>query len=111
MNKVFPWIILISLLFLNCSKNDSLPNTTQEFIVPATQDIVMYEINIGSFSPSGNLNGITQRLDNIQALGINTIWLMPIHPIGSVISFGSPYCVKDYRAVNPEIGNLDEIKI
>lgn len=110
MNKLFPWIILISLLFLNCSKNDTLPNTTQEFTVPATQDIVMYEINIGSFSPSGNLNGITQQLDNIQALGINTIWLMPIHPIGSVNSFGSPYCVKDYRAVNPEIGNLDEIK-
>lgn len=111
MNKAFPLLLL--LLFLNCSKNDdSSPNIpeSEAFSIPETKDIVMYEINIESFSQGGNLNGITNRLDNIKALGINTIWLMPIHPIGTVNSFGSPYCVKDYRGVNPEIGGFTDLK-
>jgi glycosidase len=35
---------------------------------------------------------------------------MPIHPIGTVNSFGSPYCVKDHFSVNPELGDFDDLK-
>jgi len=78
--------------------------------VPKTEDIVMYEINIGAFSQSGNLAGITAGLDNIKALGINTIWLMPIYPVGVLKSFGSPYCVQNYNAVNPNFGTLIDLR-
>lgn len=105
------FILLVVLLFQNCTKSDdSQTNSTNDFVVPETKDIIMYEINIGSFSNEGNLNGIINRLDNIQALGINTIWLMPIHPIGTVNSFGSPYCVKDYFAVNQQLGVFNDVK-
>lgn len=111
MNKIFPILSLLILLFQSCSTSDDpSPNIPLDFTVPSTQDIIMYEINIGSFSPEGNLNGITERLDNIQVLGVNTIWLMPIHPIGTLNSFGSPYCVKDHFAVNPQLGGLDDLK-
>jgi glycosidase len=56
------------------------------------------------------LNGITARLDSIKALGINTIWLMPIYPIGILKSIGSPYCVSDYTAVNPNYGSLTDLR-
>lgn len=99
------------LVFFTCSKNDEdSPIESQDFTVPNTKDIIMYEINIGSFSNEGNLSGITNRLDAIEALGINTIWLMPIHPIGTLNAFGSPYCVKDYRAVNPQLGEMTDLK-
>lgn len=111
MHKIALLLLLGSLFFHNCGSNDDpSSNVPTDFTVPDTKDIIMYEINIGSFSAAGNLRGIIDRLDNIKALGINTIWLMPIHPIGTVKSFGSPYCVKDYFAVNPQIGEFEDLK-
>lgn len=111
MNKTLLTWLLAALLLQSCDKSEAPePPAPMEFTVPDTKDLVMYEINIGSFSAGGDLNGIVDRLDHIQALGINTIWLMPIHPIGTVKSFGSPYCVKDYVAVNPQLGGMAELK-
>lgn len=78
--------------------------------IPATQDIVMYEINTPAFSATGNFAGITARLDSIKALGINTIWLMPIYPVGILKSFGSPYCVREYTGVNASLGTLADLR-
>lgn len=78
--------------------------------IPATSDIVMYEINPGAFSLSGNFNGITAGLDSVKSLGINTIWLMPVFPVGTLKSFGSPYCVKNYSELNPEYGTLADYR-
>jgi len=80
------------------------------FQVPATTDIVMYEINPGAFSTTHDLQGIVNRLDAIKALGVNTIWIMPIHPVGVVNSFGSVYCVKDYTGVRASLGTLENLK-
>ncbi|MBL0740054.1 alpha-amylase family glycosyl hydrolase [Chryseolinea lacunae] len=81
--------------------------------VPATQNVVMYEVNPRAFSTVGNLQGIIDRLDNIKALGVNTIWLMPIHPVGkekSAGGLGSLYAVQNYREVNPEFGTLEKLR-
>lgn len=104
-------IALFSVL-ASCSKNDdeiSTPTPTA-FQIPATEDIVMYEINPNSFSASKNIQGIIGRLDNLKALGINTIWIMPIYPVGITNSFGSPYCVRNYKQVNPSLGTLEDLQ-
>ncbi|WP_121812173.1 alpha-amylase family glycosyl hydrolase [Mucilaginibacter kameinonensis] len=77
--------------------------------VPATKDIVMYEVNIKTYAPA-NFDGVKARLDSIKALGVNVIWLMPTYPIGVVKASGSPYAVKDYEGVNPEFGSLDDLR-
>jgi glycosidase len=111
MHKTYSIVLLVVLLLQSCSKSDSpAPDVDPGFEVPDTKDIVLYEINIGSFSNTHDLNGITNRLDHIQALGINTIWLMPIHPVGTVKAFGSPYCVQDHLAINPQLGGLIHLK-
>ena len=79
--------------------------------IPAIEDIVMYEVNERAFSTAGNLQGVTSRLDSIKALGVNVIWLMPIYPIGEINSVNSPYCVKNYLAVNSEFGTLTDLRI
>ena len=79
--------------------------------VPANEDVVMYEVNLRAFSPGGDLNGVTNRLDSIAALGVNVIWLMPIYPIGSINSVNSPYSVKDYKQVGAEYGTLDDLRL
>jgi len=79
--------------------------------VPDTRDINMYQVHIRPFSASGNLAGVTARLDNIKALGINVIYLMPIFPHGTDSrSSASPYCIKDFKAVGSEYGSLADLR-
>ncbi len=72
----------------------------------------IYQIFVRSFSPSGDLNGVTARLDDLHKLGVNILWLMPIHPYGQVKkkgSLGSPYAVRDYYAIDPALGTKDDL--
>src|ERR1700739_829563 len=50
---------------------------------------VIYQIFVRSFSPSGDLNGVTAKLDDLHALNVNILWLIPIHPYGQVNKKGS----------------------
>ena len=77
------------------------------------RDGVVYEIFPRDFSPAGDLKGVTARLDELHDLGVNVLWLMPIHPIGEKCrkgQFGSPYSVRDYYAVDTNYGTLDDLK-
>ncbi len=120
-------ITLTALLVINagCKKNETTSTSgTPIFIIipdppqyetpfadiPVTSAITMYEINERAFSQSGDFAGIIPRLDSIKYLGINVIWLMPIHPIGILKSIDSPYCVRNYREVNPDYGNLESLR-
>ena len=78
--------------------------------VPDRPDAVIYQVNIRAFSPGGNLAGVTARLDSIQALGANVVYLMPIFPVGTLRGVNSPYAVRDYRAVNPAFGGLADLR-
>ncbi len=74
---------------------------------------VIYQIFVRSFSASGDLKGVTARLDDLRALNVNVLWLMPIHPDGQVKkkgSLGSPYAVRDYYAVDPALGTKDDLR-
>lgn len=73
---------------------------------------VIYEIFPRSFSTRGDVNGVTARLDDLQKLGVNVLWLMPLHPVGQIKkkgTDGSPYAVQDYYAINPEYGTKDDL--
>src|ERR1017187_6721338 len=73
----------------------------------------IYEIFPRDFSSAGNLNGITAKLDELHKLGVNILWTTPIHPIGEKMrkgEYGSPYSIRDYYAVDPNYGTLDDFK-
>lgn len=78
--------------------------------MPETEDAVIYEVNLRAFSSTGDLPGVISRLNEIKALGVNTIWLMPIYEEGVVNSVHSPYCVKDYKKVSSEYGSLEDLR-
>jgi glycosidase len=76
-------------------------------------DSVIYEVFPRNFSPGGDLNGVTAKLDELKNLGVNVVWLMPIHPIGEKFrkgAFGSPYAIKDYYAIDPNYGTTNDLK-
>lgn len=80
---------------------------------PWVRDGVIYEIFPRVFSPEGNFKGITAQLDRLKELGVNILWLMPIHPIGQEKkkgTIGSPYAVRDYYRINPDYGTADDLK-
>jgi cyclomaltodextrinase len=77
------------------------------------RDAVVYEVFPRQFSAAGNLAGVTERLDDLKHLGVDVIWLMPIHPTGRLKAkgtLGSPYAVRDYYAINPDYGTPDDFR-
>ena len=73
------------------------------------RNMTLYSIFIRNFG--GTFSAVEADLPRIRALGADAIWLLPIHPIGEVKrkgTLGSPYAIKDYRAVNPEFGTMDD---
>ena len=76
--------------------------------VPWWRNAVIYEIYPRSFQDSngdgvGDLNGITQRLDYLESLGVDAIWIAPCYPSPQV-DFG--YDISDYQAIDPVYGTL-----
>jgi maltose alpha-D-glucosyltransferase / alpha-amylase len=76
------------------------------------KDAVIYQLHVKSFFDSnndgiGDFPGLLQKLDYIQSLGVNAIWLLPFYP--------SPrrddgYDIADYRGVHPDYGTLGDFK-
>jgi len=76
------------------------------------KDAIIYEVHVRVFLDSnndgiGDFPGLTLKLDYLQELGINTIWLLPFYP--------SPlrddgYDIADYTAVHPQYGTMDDFK-
>jgi len=69
-----------------------------------------YEIFVYSFYDTnndgiGDLNGVTEKLDYVQEMGFNGIWLMPIHPSPTY----HKYDVNDYYAIDPVYGTLEDL--
>lgn len=74
---------------------------------------VIYSVFVRNYSKEGTFARLEQDLARIKALGTDIIWLMPIHPIGEVSrkgKLGSPYAIRDYRAINPELGTMEDFK-
>ncbi len=73
---------------------------------------VVYEIFPRDFSAEGNINGITARLDYLDHLGVNVLWLMPINPTGEEKkkgTLGSPYAIRDYYGISPAYGTKQDL--
>ncbi|HHL2499995.1 TPA: alpha,alpha-phosphotrehalase [Yersinia enterocolitica] len=80
--------------------------------IPWWQNGVIYQIYPKSFQDStgngyGDLVGVTQRLDYLQKLGVDAIWLTPVYVSPQV---DNGYDVADYCAIDPAYGTLDDFK-
>ncbi len=74
---------------------------------------VLYEVNIRQYTEEGTFAAFEKHLDRLKAMGVNTLWLMPIHPISEKErkgTLGSYYAVSDYKGVNPEFGTLEDFQ-
>ena len=113
--------LLCSLLLVGCVPPSSVlsePTDRPDLAIPLSQPVadswlpasIGYEIFVRSFADSGSdgngdLVGIRDRLPYLQSLGVNLIWLTPIHPSPSYHG----YDVADYDAVHPDFGTLADL--
>ncbi|MDH3252934.1 MAG: alpha-amylase family glycosyl hydrolase [Ignavibacteria bacterium] len=77
------------------------------------KDGIIYEVYLRSFSREGTFAGLEKKIPDLRDLGVNIIWLMPIHPVGEKKrkgTLGSPYAVRDFYGINPEFGSMDDFK-
>ena len=77
--------------------NPDRPSTPDS---PAASTRLIYEANPLFFAADNCLAAIQARLDKIDNLESDVLWLMPIYAQGQKNAIGSPYCVKDYTAIN-----------
>ena len=89
-------------------------STLTEVIHPDwTRNAVIYEVNLRQYTKEGTIKAFEAHLPRLKELGVDILWFMPIHPISEKNrkgELGSYYAVKDYKAVNPEFGTLEDFK-
>ncbi len=77
------------------------------------KNATIYEVNLRHFTPEGTFKAFEAHLPRLKKMGIDILWLMPIHPVSLKNrkgALGSPYAVGDYYDVNPDFGTMEDFK-
>jgi glycosidase len=107
--KIFPSILFLFVIFSSIGQTPNIGQSAPEWSKNAT----IYEVNIRQFTNEGTFRAFEEHLPRLKEMGVDIIWLMPIHPIGIKNrkgTLGSYYAVKDYTDVNPEFGKFEDFK-
>ena len=89
------------------------PLTTQSVAGPDwAKNLPIYEVNLDLYKfPKGQaLSEFEKHLPSLKAMGVGILWFMPLHPRGHEKGYGSPYSVRDYSAINPDLGTPADFK-
>lgn len=73
----------------------------------------IYEVNVRQYTPQGTFKAFKQHLPRLKDMGVEILWMMPIHPIGIKKrkgTLGSNYSIQNYKAVNTEFGTEEDFR-
>src|ERR1700744_1386632 len=106
-------ILVAACLSLALSGRPPLTMDKQFQPLPWVHATNVYEVNIRQYSPEGTFNSFSRSLPRLKAMGVETLWLMPVTPIAAEKRqgiLGSYYAASDYTSVNPEFGTLEDLR-
>ena len=118
-------VMAAAMLFTACSKDDdnsgnepNQPNNPSNPSNPSTPEVegevpsfVVYQANPRFFGTENCLNALSSNLQRISDLGCDILWIMPVcEPSTSSQSVGSPYSIKNYDAINPKYGTIEDLQ-
>jgi len=110
-------VLFIQVILISSCNSFKQENTELKFKpvehVQWSKNASIYEVNIRQFTPEGTFNAFAGHLPRLKELGVDILWIMPIHPIGEKNrkgSLGSYYSVKDYYGINPEFGTKEDFQ-
>ncbi|MDE6381267.1 MAG: hypothetical protein K2L57_00205 [Muribaculaceae bacterium] len=90
---------------MDMPSNPALPETGAE-----VSTSVIYQANPRFFAKSGCLGALTAHVEEIASMGCDILWVMPVMEQGEKDAFGSPYCIRDFKAVNPDYGTMADFR-
>ena len=117
--KFFVALLALPLIVASCGQRnvpvidddtDKKDTTKVDPVLNKANTMVVYECNERLFARENAFAAIKNYLPVLQEMQVNVLWLMPVHPRGTTKSIGSPYCVKDYKAVDPAFGTTADLK-
>lgn len=113
--KLFTLGLILIFALGSCNNDDetweTIPNNEIKPISNGNK--VIYEVNLRNYSSMGNFKGLQNDLSRLKDLGVDILWLMPIHTIGDKNhggTLGSPYSVRDYKSINADFGTAEDFK-
>lgn len=101
-------LLILSVALFALTACQGKKETTASFTADWHRGVV-YEMNVRQYTPEGTFQAAKQHLARLSDLGVDIIWLMPIHPIGEQGrkgTLGSYYAPRNYKEVNPEFGTM-----
>ena len=110
------FVILFGLTFFHSQTKDPRyqPKEYVQIRHPEwSKNATIYEVNLRQYTNEGTFKSFESHLQRLKKMGVDIIWLMPIHPIGEKNrkgGLGSYYSVKDFRGINPEFGTMQDFK-
>ena len=124
MQKLMTRLLFACTVFLfSCANNSQTKTANHNISLTDTSTIDghpswiqqgnIYEVNVRQYTPEGTFRAFEKHLDRLKEMGVQTLWFMPINPIGKEGRkgvLGSYYAISDYRAVNPEFGTMSDWK-
>ncbi|MDP3130615.1 MAG: alpha-amylase family glycosyl hydrolase [Bacillota bacterium] len=105
--------MLLAIVVLTASACGGATTTTTSVVETTLNNATIYEVNIRNYTEEGTFEAFSAHLPRLRELGVDILWLMPIHPISEtrrIGSLGSWYAVADYFSVNPEYGADDDFR-
>ncbi len=77
------------------------------------RNLLFYQVYVRNHSKEGTFKAVEKDLDRIKKLGVDYVYLIPIHKIGQKMKkgeLGCPYSIQDYKSINPDYGTLEDFQ-
>lgn len=109
--KIF--IIMASVALASTLSLSARSETIERPDVRTPDNKVVYSVYLRNYTnpeSSATFNDLRRDLPRIKGLGIDVIHLLPFYEMGVEHSKGSPYCIRNYRAVDSRYGTMDDLR-
>ena len=109
--------LLAILILASCKTGSKTTEQEVKIVKPNVpewhKNATIYEVNLRHYTPEGTFKAFEEHLPRLKDMGIDILWLMPIHEISKTKrkgELGSPYAVNDYYGVNPDFGTMNDFE-
>lgn len=113
MNKIASFIATVAAFAATgCTSYeiDMPANPAEPVIGNEVSTNVIYQANPRFFGDNECLKGLTRQVSRIAGMECDILWVMPVYEPGELNGIGSPYCIRDFKAVNPRYGTMTDLK-
>lgn len=113
MNKIASFIATVAAFAAaGCTSYeiDMPANPAEPVIGNVVSTNVIYQANPRFFGDNECLKGLTRQVSRIAGMECDILWVMPVYEPGELNGIGSPYCIRDFKAVNPRYGTMTDLK-